>query len=152
MKSKKAVSLWISWVLLLGLVFMIASVVLVWSEGFVEDNVDSTRRQVENTNLCEKISLDIEEIFEKNPKTLYIKATNSHNIRVETIKIQYFDGSNVVGSSVNEDIVIEPGETRGIEVEMPDAEVGTVEIIPGKYSTENKILCEDKRLKFNIKR
>jgi len=155
-KDKKALSMWISWILLTGLVIIIAASVMIWSKNFASDNAASTERQFYNTDLCSSISIKIDEIYYKNPQTLYITTTNSYNLRIEKIIFEYYRETDRLGVSYTKDIVIKPGMSKSFEIPA-DSRVGIedvkpthVEAVPVAVKEDNDIICQDKRIRVEI--
>ena len=133
-----------SWVILIGFVVALSGMLLGWMQEYSQNTVDTMQERLYNTEMCESISMSIDEIFCKNPQILNIVITNRNYIRIDQIILrEYTEDKQIHVYYLNK--TIKP--TKSAELEVPiQGNISSVEAIPVFIDKESYHICEEKKI------
>lgn len=140
LKSKKGISQWLSWVLLVVLAVILSVAVFKWASGVVRDRSNDLVRLYDNEE-CETTSIRIENACQ-DTQTLYMNITNNNEQRVNGLLFRLFDVFKQ--PDVREkNLTLYPGRSETVRV-LKQYSVKNVEVIPVVRTDENIIVCTSK--------
>jgi hypothetical protein len=139
--DKKAVALWISWVIMIA--FAVSISVLVGKQLIDSSNksAESLKNYVYDTQECQNAALSIESICQ-NPEALNIELSNIKAVRVDEFLLKVFDGSGD-SETINVQASVLPGDSANITVGKSRI-AAKVEIVPVISVGNKKIICTEK--------
>jgi FlaG/FlaF family flagellin (archaellin) len=146
MKSiqKRGVSLWISWVLIIALMAILAVIVIGWMNDFTISSTDRIK-QVYDTTECNYVSVSIDSVCQ-NTQTLNMNVTNLKNIDVDKIIFRIYD---IYGNpDVKEvDTLIRHGSSNTEKLEIIKQGVtDRLEAVPVIIQEKRKVICEKRQV------
>jgi len=144
--GRKAVSLWLSWVILVGFVVATSGFLLGWMQEYSEKSVGEMRERLYNSEVCDSVSMSIDKAFCRNPQLLNIVITNRNKFRINQIILRTYDEDRTIEVFyLNE--TIKPTMTDDIDVPIPvNRTISTFEAIPVYITEESEHICENKKL------
>ena len=146
--DKKAISLIISFVLLIGIAVTIASLAIVWTKNLAQKQIESTTRFVETGLECDSIYFNIKSFGTLEGCSVTNGCFNVSNNGLKTINnliIRYGkkDGTTE-NSQFNEEI--KPNTTKTLNSAVSFYEIGEAEFIPVVISETRRIGCVGKKV------
>jgi hypothetical protein len=146
MKSiqKRGVSLWISWVLIIALMAILAVIVIGWMNDFTISSTDRIK-QVYDTTECNYVSVSIDSVCQ-NTQTLNMNVTNLKIIDVDKIIFRIYD---IYGNpDVKEvDTLIRHGSSNTEKLEIIKQGVtDRLEAVPVIIQEKRKVICEKRQV------
>ncbi len=148
MKNKRAVSIWISYLLLLALVMGLAAFYYDWSINFTHDQVNATKQDFLDSSYCRKISIEVLDAYQKNPQSLYIKIKNNNKITIDKLIIQGFNNDKLAGEAQEIKLTLKPGQVR--ELVIKNNNETFVEITPVIIRDKLPVVCTEKSIRPEI--
>jgi len=145
--GKKGISIWISWVLIIAFMAILAVFMFSWTTSFADTHTGRLK-EVYNTVDCNFVTVSIDSICQ-NTQTLNMNITNRKNIDVDKLIYRIYDiYGNPEAKEV--DVFIRHGKANTEKVTVIKQGVTSViEVIPVIIKDENKIICEDREIKAN---
>ncbi|MBI2580277.1 hypothetical protein HYV85_00535 [Candidatus Woesearchaeota archaeon] len=141
--DKHAISVWISWVLLVALSVMIGSMVLQWSKGQATKTVEDITEKGEILTLCQETGVAINS-YCQNTQTLNINVTNNNNRKVDSLLVRGFDiYGNPDGGSRN--ISLEPEKTKAVVI-VKQGVLKRAEVMPVIISGKKSVVCQSRKV------
>ncbi|PLW79523.1 hypothetical protein C0585_07300 [Candidatus Woesearchaeota archaeon] len=144
-RSKKGVSIYLGWVLLMAFMVSLSTLVYFWMSTHVEEQAEKIVERSDE-NLCEFTSLSIngfcqDEIF------LHLNITNSNDKRIESLKFQLFD---LYDEPMENELTIslKSSGSESIKI-LKHGTLSQAEIIPLIEKDQREILCESSKLILN---
>lgn len=148
---KKAISVWISWTLLVTFVIFLGTTVFYWMKDFSVDAMDDLKDRVETSEKCDLVSIELSDVVSKNAQTLNIKVTNRYNLGVNRIVFDLYDQSNTFIWQNITNSTIKPNSTKTIEVPQNSSVVtGLVKATPVIISGDKEIYCTERLVEANV--
>jgi len=144
--GRKDVSLWLSWVILVGFVVATSGFLLGWMQEYSEKSVGAMRERIYNSEICDSVSMSIDKAFCRNPQLLNIVITNRNKFRINQIILRTYDEDRSINVYyLNE--TIKPRVTKDIDIPIPNNRtISTLEAIPVYLEEESEHICENKKL------
>lgn len=139
-KSKKAASVWISWVLVVSLVVILGTFFFQWSRGFTTDSVEDATNRGDNIVLCENVAFRIDNVCQ-NTQTLNINITNSDRLSIDGLIFRMFDIYDNPFSVIINTSSIDPEESQSIDV-IKQGVVSSIDVIPLTKQKRKFIVCQ----------
>ncbi len=141
--GKKAVSVWISWVLLTAFVVLIGTMVLQWTKSHTAETVEDITEKGEVLNLCGETGLSVTG-YCQDAQTLNINVTNNNNRKIEAVIVRGFDVyNNPQGGQKNISLVPEKSKAVAVVKQgvLKRAEVMPVIAVGGK-----RVVCQSRKI------
>ena len=144
-RSKKGVSIYLGWVLLMAFMVSLSTLVYFWMSTHVEEQAEKIVERADE-NLCEFTSLSING-FCQDENFLYLNITNSNDKRIDSLKFQLFDlYDEPMENQINTSLKSSGSENLKV---LKHGTLSQVEIIPLIEKEEREILCESSKLILN---
>ena len=138
--GKKAVHIWLSWVLLMAFIVAMSAVMYNWIFGFTTSSTAEIERRVYDADECSYISLSIDDVCQTTT-SLYMTVTNRNTLKIDKVIIKAFNTYGEPQAPANERLmVLEPSKTDRIIVEK-EGVVSHVEIVPVTFKEKDEIVC-----------
>ena len=138
MMDKKAQQVWISWVLIIGLVVVIG----VFVGRVYLDTASSTSETVkdflENTEVCSSVGISVVDSCQI-PQALNIEVANLKTVRIDDLVFRIYNG-NGDSESIRVKADIEPGSTLNLSVGKSGM-AAQIDIIPLVEEEDSVIMC-----------
>ena len=143
--GKKGISIWISWVLIIAFMAILAIFMFSWTSNFADSHTDRLK-EVYNSVDCNFVTISIDTICQ-NTQTLNMNITNRKNIDIDKLIFRIYDiYGNPEAKEV--DVFIRHGKANTEKVKVIKQGVTSiVELIPVVIKDNNKIICEDLEIK-----
>lgn len=146
MKGKKAVSVWVSYVMLTALVVSLGVIVLNWSKSTTQETVDDIVERGDALTTCSATGIDVRDLCQ-NTQSLNMNVTNTNEVKLEALWASIFDIYNrPQTSSVN--ITIQPQKTKAVDL-LKQGIVKRVELSPVVSKSGKKIKCLSRKVSFD---
>jgi hypothetical protein len=148
--SKKGVSIWISWVLIIAMMAILAAFVFLWMNQFTESSTTRMKEVYDSVD-CNYVAISVDEICQ-NTQTLNMNITNSKNIDIDKLIFRIYDiYGNPDGKEVKVFIRHGTANTEKVEI-IKQGVTDSLDIIPIVIKDNKKIICEDRKAEIsNIK-
>ncbi len=148
MKTKKGVSLYISWILIMVLVIVLSATMFNWYKQQAQRTGEILEEKA-SADICNKVSISILDICQ-NTQTLNINISNKNDIKINQLVFGLIDIYNDPDTKkVN--ITIYPGETEHIEI-IKQGTLYQVDVTPVAVSGKISNICPNSKVfKNNIK-
>ncbi|RLE38146.1 hypothetical protein DRJ17_04845 [Candidatus Woesearchaeota archaeon] len=141
MQNKKAISEYISWVLLILIVVTIAVIVATFVQRFSEKSVSNIQTSV-SVEECNFVSVSVPGLCQK-PLSLYINITNNNLITITELKFRLVYLNNSTDNQ-RKIITIIPGDTKELEL-LTQEIIKKLDIIPVFQKENKRIICEEQK-------
>lgn len=146
MKGKKAVSVWVSYVLLTALVVSLGTIVLQWSRETTQETVDDIVEKGDSLTACAAAGMDIKDLCQ-NTQSLNMNVTNTNEVKLEGLWASMFDIYNMPQTSAI-NITIQPQKTKGVDI-LKQGIVKRVEFSPFVSKGGKRIKCLSRKVSFD---
>lgn len=143
--GKRGVSAVVASVLLIGMVVSLASVVFVWSKGFVDEKTSSTGSAVVS-KLCQDVNFDVA-LVGSSSGVYEFEVVNRGDVDIDSLEFEVWYGksSEIIDSGVG---VVGGGSFVG-QVNLGNGFDG-VYVVAVFESDSEDVFCMDQKLKFGI--
>ncbi|HII72363.1 TPA: hypothetical protein HA265_06430, partial [Candidatus Woesearchaeota archaeon] len=91
LKQKKAVSPWISWVLLMAFAVVLSAFMYNFMVSYTKDSTEDMKKIVYNTDECRLVSINIESAC-MTAQALNITLQNRNYIRIDEMDFRFYSG------------------------------------------------------------
>jgi capsule polysaccharide export protein KpsE/RkpR len=145
--GKKGVSIWISWVLIIAFMSIIASVMFVWTSGFTSQSTQRLK-DVYNAVDCNFVTVSIDGACQ-NTQTLNMNITNRKNIDIDELVLRIYD---IYGNPETKEmsVFIRHGRTNTETVKVIKQGVtSVVEVVPVVIKDNKRIICDERKITAN---
>jgi FlaG/FlaF family flagellin (archaellin) len=147
-KHKKAVSPWISWVLLVAFAIVLSAFMYDFMVDYTESSTDDMKRTVYNTDECRLVSLNIDSAC-MSSQVLNITLQNRNYIRIDKMDLRFYEGRVPLHTNQT-NITMNPNRVKIIEFNTGVSTVTRVEVIPYIIKEEMDIICADKKAESEV--
>jgi hypothetical protein len=140
--NKKAVEIWISWILLVALAVATSVFMYSWFTGTTETAVESIQL-VYDSSECQSVSVSAEACSQA--QTLYINVTNKLLLNVDGLmfRIHYSDLSSEL---TNMTVRISPGEKKDYTAKLNVSKTfESIDVVPIIQTGKFSVVCTAKR-------
>lgn len=145
-KGKKAISIWISWVLVMLFASLLSVVVYKWVSGLAGQTTKDLKR-IYDTDECDQVSLRIENVCQ-DTQSLYTNITNNNELKIDRVLFRMFDVFNFP-ESTERNITITPGRTEEVQV-FKQHSVKRLEIIPIMEVDGELVVCTKRQASSTV--
>ena len=142
-QNKRAVSPWISWVLLVAFAIMLSAFMYDFMVSYTEDSTEDMKKTVYNTDECRLVSINIDSAC-MSTSILNITLQNKNYVRVDQLDFRVYNGRIPLHTNQTE-IPMNPNRNKIIELETGVTTVTFVEVIPHIEKDKMDIICADKK-------
>src|SRR5210317_511884 len=145
--QKKGISVWISWVLIIGMIAVISAFMFNWTTGFTTSNTQRLKEVYDAVD-CNFVTVSIDSICQ-NTQTLNMNITNRKNIDIDMLIFRIYD---IYGNHDTKemDIFIRHGKTNTEKIEVIKQGVTSiVEAVPIVVKDKKKIICDENKITAN---
>lgn len=145
-KGKRAISAWISWVLLVMLSVIIGTMVMQWTRSNTTQTVEDLTEKGEILTLCQETGLAVNS-YCQDTQTLNINVTNNKLRKVDAVMVRSFDiYNNPHGSQKN--ISLEPEKSKSVVV-VKQGVLKQAEVMPVIIVGKKRVICQSRKLTLN---
>lgn len=150
LKSKRGISEWISFVLLIGFIVVISAFMADWMTGFAKSSSQNIQQRTYDTSICESIAISEDACsFSSQPQTLYINITNRQDLNIDALIFRLYQGADFEIQEMNLTNPIKPTKpwekSRTLQVNASNiTNVDTVEAIPEHFKDNYIVVCTKK--------
>ncbi|NQU79004.1 hypothetical protein HQ545_04510 [Candidatus Woesearchaeota archaeon] len=146
--NRKAVSPWISWVLLVAFAIMLSALMYEFMVGYTEDSTEDMKKVVYNTDECRLVGLNADSAC-MSAQVLNITLRNNNYIRISEMDFRIYNGR--VPLHTNEtSIAMNPDRIKQVLLDTGVSSVTYVEVIPHIEKDGFEIICADKTASVNV--
>ncbi|MBW2996719.1 hypothetical protein KY349_00090 [Candidatus Woesearchaeota archaeon] len=148
-RQKRAVSPWISWVLLVAFAVVLSAFMYNFMVSYTESSTEDMKKVVYNTDECRSVSLDIDSAC-MSAQVLNITLQNRNYARIDKMDFRLY--SDIVPIHTNlTDIAMNPNRKKLIEIDTGTASTVTrVEVIPHIEKEDLDIICAEKKASSDV--
>ncbi len=142
-RQKRAISPWISWVLLVAFAILLSAMMYNFMVDYTKSSTEDVKKVVYNTDECRLVSINIEYAC-FSAQVLNITLQNRNYIRVDKMDIRYYDGR--IPLDLNQtNISMNPNREKIIELATGQSSITRVDVIPHIVKEGMDIICADKK-------
>ncbi|MBR9676509.1 hypothetical protein GOV04_00015 [Candidatus Woesearchaeota archaeon] len=143
MKSKKAVMLWISWILLLAFVVTLSVFMYDWMTNYTTRTTTQITEHVYDTGECESVSVHTVSLCQNlTSKKLQLQVQNTNVLKIDQLIFRMYDYyDNPL--AIQKNITIRPQQTENVNVFL-QSPVQNFELIPAVIKGKKLHVCENK--------
>ncbi|MBN1502984.1 hypothetical protein JW930_05560 [Candidatus Woesearchaeota archaeon] len=138
--TKKAMSQYLSWILLILFAVGLSSFMLVWTRNYVKGQSDDLTSRADNA-MCDDVSLNLDG-YCQNSQTLNMNITNTNLLTIAYLRLRFIDlYDNIADKKIEADI--SPGDTERITV-LKQGTLRQVRVVPVMINDKKEIICNGK--------
>ena len=141
--TKKGISVWISWVLIIGFTVVLGTFFFSFMKGFTEESVEELIDRNEQVQVCDETSLRVDS-FCQNTQTLNINVSNNGNLRIEELLFRMFDIYGMP-QAVYKNVTINTEKTASLVI-VKQGVIDQVEVIPVAHEKSNRFICQNRKV------
>jgi hypothetical protein len=147
MMNKRGISVWISWVLIIAFMTIIAAFMFGWTSSFTAQSTGRLK-EVYDTVDCNFVTISIDSICQ-NTQTLNMNITNRKNIDVDKLIFRIYDiYGNPEAKEV--DVYITHGKINTEHVTIIKQGVTSIlEAVPIIVKDNKRIICDERKITAN---
>jgi hypothetical protein len=139
--DKKAVSIWISWVLLLAFVISISAVMFNWSRSYSESQVERLI-EISDTSECDLVGISVDDICQ-NPQTIEMTLTNRNGYSIDQIVVVVYDIYLQTLQTKKLNLSLMPSESENV-ILIKQGTTDQIKITPVFFTDDNIVHCNEK--------
>lgn len=143
MKTKKGVSAWLSWVLLVAMAVIIGTFVLQWSRSNVTQTVDDLTEKGDILTFCQETGLSVSD-YCQDTQTLNINVTNNNNRKVDALIVRGFDIYDMPQGG-QKNISLDPEKTKNVQV-VKQGVLKRAEVMPIILVGKKRAICQSRKV------
>lgn len=152
--KKKAISEWVSYVLLTAFVVAMAAFVYMWMTNYTSETTSDVKDRVYNTELCDSMGVSVDACLNTTTsQSLYINVTNRGDLRTTKIIVRFLQTANSSLTNLYDvelDTVIKPQYSRTFNTTLLNltwtANSDTlVEVVPATEKEGFLVVCNDRK-------
>lgn len=145
---KRAVSPYISWVLLMAFAVVLSALMYSFMVDYTNDSVSDIKRVVYNADECRSVSLVISSSC-FSAQILNITLENNNYARIDTMDFRLFNGRVPIHMNQT-NISMNPNRVKAIELKTGASAVTMVEVIPHIMKEDMDIVCTDRKVQADV--
>ncbi|MBN1544357.1 hypothetical protein JW898_02740 [Candidatus Woesearchaeota archaeon] len=147
---KRAVSPWISWVLLVAFAVILSAFMYNFMVSYTKDTTQDIKKTVYNTDECRSVSFNIvSACFSASTQVLNITLENTNYARIDSMAFRLYDGRIPLHTN-NTGIPMNPNRVKEIILDTGVASVTRVEVIPSIEKEGMDIICSDRKAEAEV--
>jgi hypothetical protein len=141
--SKKGISVWISWVILVAFTVMVGSFVLQWSRNNASVTVEDIKEKGEILTMCQETGVSVSGYCQK-AQTLNINVTNNNNRKVDALIVRASDIYNMP-QSAQKNVSLSPEESKGVSI-VKQGMLKEAELMPIIIIGKKRVICQSRKV------
>jgi hypothetical protein len=143
--GKKAISDWISWVMITLLMVTLGVFVYRWSTEYAKSTAGDLESRAYSSD-CDSVAIEVVDACQ-NDDTLNINVANKKDIRIDKVMFNFFD---VFGNTESREakIRLEVGKPMLISILKQDT-IKTIKVLPALYRGNKWVICSDKEIEYS---
>ena len=143
LRSKKGVSEWLSWVLLVALAVVVGTFVLQWSRGNTTKTVEDLVEKGNILTFCQETGIAVNG-YCQDTQTLNINVTNNNNRKVDALIVRGFDiYNNPQGGQKN--ISLGPEKAMNVVI-VKQGVLKRAEVMPIIIVGKKRAICQSRKI------
>ncbi len=142
-KTKKGVSAWLSWVLLVAMAVIIGTFVLQWSRSNVTQTVDDLTEKGDILTFCQETGLAVNG-YCQDTQTLNINVTNNNNRKVDALIVRGFDIYDMPQGG-QKNISLDPEKSKNVQV-VKQGVLKRAEVMPIIIVGKKRVICQSRKV------
>jgi len=139
LKSKKAVAIWMSWVLLTAFMVALSAFMYNWIAGYSESSAEDIAATY-GQGSCSSAAIEVSGCQES--ERLILEINNKGNLKIDKIIFRLYDLYGNIESK-EKDVNVKAGKTKDIKV-LKQGTIQILESVPVLVKDGDKIVCRDK--------
>lgn len=143
MKTKKGVSEWLSWVLLVALAVIVGAFVLQWTRSQATETVEDIAEKGDILTLCQEAGLAVLG-YCQDTQTLNINVTNNNNRKVDALIVRGFDIYDMPQGG-QKNISLDPEKSKNVVV-VKQGVLKKAEIMPVIVVGKKRVICQSRKV------
>ncbi len=147
-RGKKAVSEWMSWVLLVAFTVVLSVFMYHFMVDYTEDSTKDIKKVVYNTDECRTVSINIENAC-FSAQALNITLQNKNYIRIDSMDFRYYNGVMPLHTNMTE-ISMNPNRVKLVTINTGASAITRVEVIPHITKENMDIICADRKVMADV--
>ena len=152
--SKRGITPWISWIILVTFVIFVGALVSTWMKDQVNDSVDTLKDKASLTESCDGAGIDVRNIVQKSSQTLEMIVINTYDTRIDQLVITAYTSGKGVVSTGTSNVTIRPNSNKTV-LFSANSTTAILKIIPVYFedkegSDRKRRVCSDKAVERNI--
>ncbi|MBW2964057.1 hypothetical protein KY363_01230 [Candidatus Woesearchaeota archaeon] len=146
--GRKAVSPWISWVLLVAFAVMLSALMYNFMVDYTKSSTDDVKKVVYNTDECRLVAINIGSAC-LSAQDLNITLQNRNYVRIDSMDFRYYNGR--LPLYINQtNISMNPNREKVITLSTGSSTITMVEVIPHVSKEGMDIICADKKATADV--
>jgi FlaG/FlaF family flagellin (archaellin) len=142
--QKKAVSPWISWVLLVAFAVMLSAFMYNFMVSYTKSSTTDMKKVVYNTDECRLVSINIEDAC-RSSQVLNITLQNRNYIRIDSIDFRLYNDRVPIHTNLT-NISMNPNRKKVVSLDTgTSTETTRIEVIPHITKENMDIICAEKK-------
>lgn len=142
--SKRGVSAWISWVLLVAFMVTLSAFMYSFLAGFTKQSIEDVKEQVIDSKVCDNVGISVSACL-KNSNLITITAKNVNYITVDKISIDLFDVFDRPQQKSKEFKLVS-GNSKRFDL-LKDGIIKEIHAVPVIYKDGKVIFCSNKEVR-----
>ena len=143
--NKRAIHIWVSWVLLMAFVIALSALMFEWTTSYTEEKSVELQKRTYDTTECAHIGLNIDYVCQDTTDTqvLYINITNTNDIAVDKLIFRFFDIHDVNVETKEQTLKLKPGKSERLKI-LKQGTLKRAEVIPIIFKDDYEVVCREK--------
>jgi hypothetical protein len=142
-KSKKGVSAWISWVLLVAFMVSLSAFMYTFLSGFTKDSIEDVKEKVIDSKVCDSVGVSVSACL-KNSNLITVTIKNVNYITVDKVSIDMFDVFDRPQQKTKEFKLVS-GNLKKFDI-LKDGIIKEIHVVPAIYKDGKAIYCSNKEV------
>lgn len=146
MMDKKGQAVWISWVILIGMVVIIGAFVGRFYINTAKESSEKIKGFLQDTEVCSSVGLSVNSVCQL-PEALNIEVANIRSINVDKVVFRIYD-AGYDSESITVSALIEPGKSEEIFIGKSRM-AARVDVIPLVIDDDSIVICSSRLIELD---
>lgn len=147
---KKAVSPYVSWILIMAFVVVLSAFMYSFMTDYTEETTEDVKKQVYDADECRSVSVDVVSACNSS-QALNITIQNTDYIRIDAIDFRLYDMAKKPVLTNRTDISMNPNRIKQVEIAKGGTEISMIEVVPIIFKENMEIICGEKKAQAEVK-
>lgn len=147
-RSKKAIEVWVSFVLLMTFVILLAAIVSYWMRDYIKSTVEDLKQRSYTSEYCDAVGIEIRDLVIKDSQNVNMVIINTYNLGVDKIIFRSYDLNDNVYINIT-NVTIKPNQNKTLSIHK-NLTTYRIEAVPVLFYDEKEVICKDKMVWKNI--
>ncbi|MFQ5474268.1 MAG: hypothetical protein ACE5DM_00360 [Candidatus Nanoarchaeia archaeon] len=144
-RSRKAASLWLSWILLFTFAIVLSAFSYRFIIPLVTDTTEDVKQVVFNTDECRQVSISLEAVCQSSTaQHLNMTIRNRNYLRVDELRFQLFDSARTPIKTVSVNTTLAPNRAKKYSVNGSSSTLGFIKATPILKKEGLTVVCSEK--------